>query len=181
MVALVSVPAPDNAGQEFGGSRPGACWSAWIIAARKRPRSGRRYSGCATRHICAKARSRPMPSERFADPLDEADNAWIFGVYIDGELASSIRLHVASRQSPDLPALNVFSDLLVPGDRRRQDHHRSDPLRRRPVRLAALSGAVLRDDAARLAGVGIFPAPTCCWPPCGPSIRPSTGDVSVTG
>ena len=56
----------------------------------------------------------PSPSERFADPLDEAANAWIFGVYVDGELASSIRLHVASRQSPDLPALNVFSDLLSP-------------------------------------------------------------------
>ena len=55
-----------------------------------------------------------MPSERFTDPLDDTSNAWIFGVYIDGELASSIRLHVASRQSPDLPALNVFSDLLSP-------------------------------------------------------------------
>ena len=61
-----------------------------------------------------KARSRPIASERFADALDETDNAWIFGVYIDGELASSIRLHVASRQQPDLPALNVFSDLLSP-------------------------------------------------------------------
>jgi N-acyl-L-homoserine lactone synthetase len=56
----------------------------------------------------------PSASERFADDLDETDNAWIFGVYVDGELASSIRLHVASRQSPDLPALNVFSDLLSP-------------------------------------------------------------------
>ena len=56
----------------------------------------------------------PNASERFADPLDDTSNAWIFGVYVDGELASSIRLHVASRQSPDLPALNVFSDLLSP-------------------------------------------------------------------
>jgi hypothetical protein len=56
----------------------------------------------------------PSASERFADPLDDASNAWIFGVHVDGELASSIRLHVASRQFPDLPALNVFSDLLSP-------------------------------------------------------------------
>ena len=56
----------------------------------------------------------PNAGERFTDPLDDASNAWIFGVYVDGELASSIRLHVASRQSPDLPALNVFSDLLTP-------------------------------------------------------------------
>jgi hypothetical protein len=56
----------------------------------------------------------PNASERFSDALDSADNAWLFGLYIEGELASSIRLHVASRQSPGLPALNVFSDLLSP-------------------------------------------------------------------
>ena len=56
----------------------------------------------------------PSASERFSDPLDASDNAWIFGIYIGGELASSIRLHVANRQSPTLPALNVFSDLLAP-------------------------------------------------------------------
>jgi len=54
------------------------------------------------------------PSERFCDALDDTDNAWIFGLYIEGELASSIRMHVATRQSPVLPALNVFSDLLSP-------------------------------------------------------------------
>jgi hypothetical protein len=56
----------------------------------------------------------PNAEQRFADPLDESRNALIFGVYIDGQLASSIRLHVATRQQPDLPALNVFSDLLGP-------------------------------------------------------------------
>jgi hypothetical protein len=56
----------------------------------------------------------PNAGERFADPLDDSSNGWIFGVYVDGELASSIRLHVASRQAPDLPALNVFSDMLSP-------------------------------------------------------------------
>ena len=56
----------------------------------------------------------PNAEARFADPLDDSRNAWIFGVYVDGELASSIRLHVATRQHPDLPALNVFSDLLTP-------------------------------------------------------------------
>jgi hypothetical protein len=53
------------------------------------------------------------PSERFHDPLDEASNAWIFGVYIDGELASSIRLHAASGAHPELPALDVFADVLA--------------------------------------------------------------------
>lgn len=53
-------------------------------------------------------------SQSFSDPLDDQPNATTFGVYIDGELASSIRLHVASHMHPNLPALNVFSDLLAP-------------------------------------------------------------------
>jgi hypothetical protein len=56
----------------------------------------------------------PNLSQSFADPLDDAPNALIYGVYVDGELASSIRLHVATREQPGLPALNVFSDLLSP-------------------------------------------------------------------
>jgi hypothetical protein len=56
----------------------------------------------------------PNASERFADDLDDTDNALIFGVHVDGELASSIRLHVATRTHPQMPALNVFSDLLSP-------------------------------------------------------------------
>jgi hypothetical protein len=56
----------------------------------------------------------PNATERFCDPIDETDNTHIFGVYVDGELASSIRLHVASRAHSAMPALNVFSDLLSP-------------------------------------------------------------------
>jgi hypothetical protein len=56
----------------------------------------------------------PNGSGRFSDSLDDTDNALIFSVHIDGELASSIRLHVASREHPHMPALNVFSDLLSP-------------------------------------------------------------------
>jgi len=57
----------------------------------------------------------PNFSRRVSDKYDDLDNAWIFGVYIDGELASSIRLNVASAAYPDLPALGVFSDILAPG------------------------------------------------------------------
>lgn len=53
-------------------------------------------------------------SKRFTDAYDEAPNAWIFGIYIDGELASSIRVHVASPEHPDAPCMMVFSDLLGP-------------------------------------------------------------------
>lgn len=56
----------------------------------------------------------PNLSQRFADENDERPNAWIFGVYVDGQLASSIRLTVASPSAPEMPALTVFSDILTP-------------------------------------------------------------------
>lgn len=56
----------------------------------------------------------PNETGLFSDALDEQANALIYGVYIDGELASSIRLHIATPEYPNLPALNVFSDLLSP-------------------------------------------------------------------
>jgi hypothetical protein len=54
------------------------------------------------------------PSGRFADADDEADNAYVFGLYVDGELASSLRLHVACKEYPDFPSLHVFPDVLQP-------------------------------------------------------------------
>jgi len=56
----------------------------------------------------------PNPSKTFTDPYDDKKNVWIFGLYIDGELASSIRIHVASKDDPVFPSLSVFSDLLEP-------------------------------------------------------------------
>jgi hypothetical protein len=55
----------------------------------------------------------PDFSKRLSDRFDDADNAWIFGVFIDGDLASSIRLNVATPSYPDLPAMAVFSDMLA--------------------------------------------------------------------
>lgn len=57
---------------------------------------------------------KPSVSHRYADPLDDLPNCWIFGVYLDGELASSIRLHVTVPECKQLPAVNVFPDLLGP-------------------------------------------------------------------
>jgi hypothetical protein len=56
----------------------------------------------------------PSPIRRFCDAQDEDNNAWIFGLYIEDELVSSIRLHVAHGKSYALPALGVFADLLAP-------------------------------------------------------------------
>ena len=54
----------------------------------------------------------PNFSGTFSDPHDESDNAWLFGLYIDGELASSLRLHVASARNRDAPSRKVFADVL---------------------------------------------------------------------
>jgi N-acyl-L-homoserine lactone synthetase len=53
-------------------------------------------------------------SRRFTDGFDRQSNVWIFGVYLDGRLASSIRVHVASPENSSAPATAVFPDLLMP-------------------------------------------------------------------
>jgi N-acyl amino acid synthase FeeM len=42
------------------------------------------------------------------------DSAWIFGLHVDGALVSSLRINVATRQTPELPGMQVFSDQLLP-------------------------------------------------------------------
>lgn len=56
----------------------------------------------------------PNFTKTFHDEYDEMPNVWIFGLYLDGELASSIRIHVADRQHPHFPSLKTFADLLEP-------------------------------------------------------------------
>jgi hypothetical protein len=60
------------------------------------------------------------PSGRFSDPFDEVANVWIIGMFIDGELASSIRFHVASSEDAPFPAQTVFPDVIGPRLRRRE-------------------------------------------------------------
>lgn len=56
----------------------------------------------------------PNFGRRLSDKYDDYDNAWVFGVFVGGRLASSIRLNISVPASPDLPAMGVFSDLLAP-------------------------------------------------------------------
>ena len=50
----------------------------------------------------------------FHDPYDETPNAWLIGVFIDGELASSLRLHISASTDAPLPAFDVYPDILTP-------------------------------------------------------------------
>ena len=56
----------------------------------------------------------PRPSGLFHDPFDETDNAWLIGAFVDGELASALRLHVSSCPEAPLPATIVFRDTVEP-------------------------------------------------------------------
>lgn len=56
----------------------------------------------------------PNASRMLTDRFDDAPNSWIFGVYLDGKLASSIRVSVATPDNPLSPAVDTFGDLLEP-------------------------------------------------------------------
>jgi hypothetical protein len=50
----------------------------------------------------------------FKDKFDDLENGATFGLYVEGRLASSIRIHLATPQFPDCPAMAVFPDYLRP-------------------------------------------------------------------
>jgi hypothetical protein len=56
----------------------------------------------------------PGTPEYFKDRYDPSPNAKTFGLYVEGSLAASIRLHVATRDIPIAPAMNVYSDYIQP-------------------------------------------------------------------
>jgi hypothetical protein len=56
----------------------------------------------------------PSESLRVSDRYDDAPNAWTFGIHVDGELCSSIRLHVLTPECRMSYATELFGDVLHP-------------------------------------------------------------------
>jgi hypothetical protein len=56
----------------------------------------------------------PSESQRVSDHYDDAPNAWMFGVYVDGELCSSLRLNVLTSECRISGATGLFGDVLHP-------------------------------------------------------------------
>jgi N-acyl amino acid synthase FeeM len=56
----------------------------------------------------------PSPSERVTDRYDDAPNAWTFGIYVHGELYSSIRVSVLTSEWRGSPSSEMFGDILHP-------------------------------------------------------------------
>jgi hypothetical protein len=56
----------------------------------------------------------PNRESKVTDRFDDLPNSWIFGVYLENILTSSIRITVASPENPTSPSVEVFPDLLGP-------------------------------------------------------------------
>jgi hypothetical protein len=56
----------------------------------------------------------PSDSHRVSDRYDDAPNAWTFGIYVDGELCSSVRVHVLTSEQRMSYATELFGDVLHP-------------------------------------------------------------------
>jgi hypothetical protein len=56
----------------------------------------------------------PSESKRVSDRYDDAPNALTFGIYVDGELCSSIRLHVLTPEWRTSYSTELFGDILHP-------------------------------------------------------------------
>jgi len=50
----------------------------------------------------------------FSDRYDNTGNVYLLGLYIDDQLASSIRLHIACKEHPHFPSLDAFAGVLQP-------------------------------------------------------------------
>ena len=56
----------------------------------------------------------PQASGLFEDHVDGERNCFLFGTFIDGALAGSIRLSVTLPDAPAIPTAQVFPDVLLP-------------------------------------------------------------------
>ena len=56
----------------------------------------------------------PNFGRRFSDRYDELDNAWTIGVRVGDRFVSSMRIHVATPDFPEMVAADVFPDKVKP-------------------------------------------------------------------
>jgi len=55
----------------------------------------------------------PIVEQKLSDRLDETRNCYCFGVFMDNELVSTVRLHYLTRETPEAPIMTVFGDRLL--------------------------------------------------------------------
>jgi hypothetical protein len=55
----------------------------------------------------------PLASGMFEDRWDDLPNSYRFGVYYDGRLVSTLRLHYISREHPYSPSVDAYPEILL--------------------------------------------------------------------
>lgn len=55
----------------------------------------------------------PNASRAVKDKFDEMPNSFVFGIYYEGELVSTLRLHHVTQRYPNSPSTDVFGDVLA--------------------------------------------------------------------
>ena len=99
----------------------------------------------------------PSESQRVSDHYDDAPNAWTFGIYVDGELCSSLRLNVLTSEWRMSCVSRVVRRCSSPAPRSGRSFHRSGSVFvADPGKGPAVSGASLSDGAAGLSGLRVF-------------------------
>jgi hypothetical protein len=120
----------------------------------------------------------PNAEGMFSDPYDDRGNVYLFGLYLDGVLASALRLHIGSADNPDFPSREVFPDFLQP-------ELDAGKVIVDPTRfvvddgLAPLHRALPMPPSGSAAWLRSISAPTICSLPCGSSTRRSIGVSSA--
>jgi hypothetical protein len=56
----------------------------------------------------------PNFSKRLSDAYDDLENTWIYALFVDGKLASTIRLGIATQETPAIATRDSFPDYLEP-------------------------------------------------------------------
>ena len=98
----------------------------------------------------------PKASGLFHDPMDETDNAWLIGVFIDGTLASALRLHISASLRAPLPELASFPDLVAPHLAAGRNSHRRFAFRKQPGILPAILRNSVYYAQANVSCRGVF-------------------------
>lgn len=55
-----------------------------------------------------------IPAQAIHDALDDVPNCYKFGIYVDGDLVSTLRLHHVTLKNPSSPSMMVYGDILRP-------------------------------------------------------------------
>jgi len=55
----------------------------------------------------------PIASGMFEDRWDNLPNSYRFGVYYDGQLVSTLRIHYISREHPNSPSVDAYPEILA--------------------------------------------------------------------